>query len=347
MSLMLRVALRPRFLGLLALMVVATLVCGLLAGWQWDRAHRAITDKADGPAQLGDIEDVLGVGDAVTNAIVGDIVTATGAFTADDQVVVPGRSIDGEDAAIIVAALHVDLDDGTEALLPVARGWVRADEVTGGDGEIDASLAPPVPDGQVQVTGRLEASESAVGGVEDGVVDEIATPLLVNEWGSPMYAGFVAVTEPADGMQPMPPAESAFSKGLNWQNIGYSLQWVLFGGFFLFLWWRSVRTAYLDELAEQREALERSVAGSAEPGSAASSSSATSTDPSVGPAVSSAAADDPSVGPAVSSAAADDPSVGATTDDPSVGATADAAAASAAPTASASVQAGSTLDKDV
>ncbi|MFK5261415.1 SURF1 family cytochrome oxidase biogenesis protein, partial [Lactiplantibacillus plantarum] len=80
----------------------------------------------------------------VTNAIVGDIVTATGAFTADDQVVVPGRSIDGEDAAIIVAALHVDLDDGTEALLPVARGWVRADEVTGDDGEIDASLAPPV-----------------------------------------------------------------------------------------------------------------------------------------------------------------------------------------------------------
>src|SRR5699024_11683347 len=47
-----------------------------------------------------------------------------------------------------------------------------------------------------------------------------------------------------------------FSRNLNWQNIGYSAQWVLFGGFFLYLWWRSVRTAHLDEQAAQREALE-------------------------------------------------------------------------------------------
>ena len=71
---MLRVALRPLFLGLLALMIVATIVCGLLAGWQWARAHRALTDKADGPQQIGDIREVVGVGDAVTNEIVGDIV---------------------------------------------------------------------------------------------------------------------------------------------------------------------------------------------------------------------------------------------------------------------------------
>lgn len=80
MGSMLRVALRPRFLGLLALMVAATIVCGLLAGWQWDRAHHALTDKAAGSEQLGDIRDVVGVGDAVTNAIVGDIVTASGSY---------------------------------------------------------------------------------------------------------------------------------------------------------------------------------------------------------------------------------------------------------------------------
>lgn len=258
---MLRVALRPRFLGLLALMVVATLVCGLLASWQWDRAHHAMTDKADGASQLGDIRGVIDVGDAVTNAIVGDIVTATGTYGAQEQIVVPGRRIDGQEAVIIVNALHVVLEDGTDARLPVARGWIPADEITGADGEVDPSLAPPVPAGEVQVSGRLEASEAAAGGVEDGVAGEIATPLLVNEWGSPMYSGFVAVTDPAGGMHPLPPAESAFSKGLDWQNIGYSLQWVLFGGFFLYLWWRSVRTAHLDELAEQREALERSLEG--------------------------------------------------------------------------------------
>jgi cytochrome oxidase assembly protein ShyY1 len=257
MGIMLRVALRPRFLGFLALMVAATLVCGLLAGWQWDRAHRAMSDKADGPQQLGAIQDVVGVGDAVTNEIVGDIVTAEGTYQPGQQILVPGREIDGEDAVIVVAAFLVELDDGTEARLPVARGWVPAAEVTGPDGALDASLAPAVPEGQVSLSGRLEASESASGGVEDGIAREIATPLLVNEWGSPMYAGYLALDETSAPLEAMPAAQSEFSRGLNWQNIGYSFQWVMFGGFFLYLWWRSVRTTQLDEEADRREQLER------------------------------------------------------------------------------------------
>ena len=125
------------------------------------------------------------------------------------------------------------------------------------DGQIDPSLAPAPPQGEVEITGRLEASEAASGGVSGGVASEVATPLLVNEWGSPMYSGFVSLEEPGGGLQPLPAAESEFSRGLDWQNIGYSLQWVLFGAFFLYLWWRSVRAAHLDEIADRREALER------------------------------------------------------------------------------------------
>src|SRR5690625_6317249 len=80
--------------------------------------------------------------------------------------------------------------------------------------------------------------------------------MLINEWGGPMYSGYIGQISPAEGLAPMPEAESEFSRNLNWQNIGYSAQWVLFGGFFLYLWWRSVRTAHLDEQAAQREALE-------------------------------------------------------------------------------------------
>ncbi|MEU2419268.1 SURF1 family protein [Brachybacterium paraconglomeratum] len=257
---MLRVALRPRFLGLLALMIVATIVCGLLAGWQWDRAHRALTDKADGPQQIGDIREVVGVGDAVTNEMVGDIVTADGRFAAGEQVLVPGRRIEGQDAVIVVTAFLVELEDGTEARLPVARGWLPAEDVTGEDGVLDPALAPAAPEGEVHLSGRLEASESASGGVVDGVAREIATPLLVNEWGSPMYAGYLALDEAEAPLSALPAAESQFSRGLDWQNIGYSFQWVAFGVFFLYLWWRSVRTAYRDELDDRREEVERLLA---------------------------------------------------------------------------------------
>ncbi|MGP9537663.1 SURF1 family protein [Brachybacterium sp. AOP43-C2-M15] len=263
---MLHVALRPRFLGLLALMVVATLVCGLLASWQWERAHRAITDKAAGSEQLGDLRQVIGVGDPVTNAIVGDIVTADGSYVPGEQVVVPGRNIDGTDAVLVVSALLVELEDGTEARLPVARGWMPAEELAGADGQLDPDLAPAPPTGTVEISGRLEASEAASGGVNGGAVGEISTPLLVNEWGSPMYAGYVSLGEPSGGLRPLPAAESEFSRGLDWQNIGYSLQWVMFGVFFLYLWWRSVRAAHLDEIAERRETIKAMLAE--EPGGA-------------------------------------------------------------------------------
>lgn len=264
---MLRTALRPRFLGLLALMVAATVVCGWLASWQWDRAHRAITTQAAEPQHLGRIQDVTGVGAAVTNDVAGQVVDATGTYAPEEQVLVTDRRIDGTDAVIVVTALHVRLDDGTDARVPVARGWLPAGDVRAADGTIDRAAIPAAPTGVVTVSGLLEASEAASGGIEDGIAPQIATPMLVNAWGSPMFAGYVAVTDPADGLRPMPAASSAFSQGLNWQNVGYAAQWILFGGFFLYLWWRSVRTAHLDELAERRSALRARLGADGDAGS--------------------------------------------------------------------------------
>lgn len=254
-ALMLRVALRPRFLGLLALMIAATLVCGVLATWQWDRAHRALTaEPAERP--VAEISQVIGVREPVANEDSGRPVRVRGTFDAAEQVLVPGRSIDGEDAVIIVTALSVPQPDGTTARLPVARGWMRADAVRSAGGAIDAARAPAPPAGEVELTGRLEASEQAQAGVAaDGTVEQISTPLLVNAWGSPMYAGYMAQTSPAVGLEPMPAAASAFSRGLNLQNLGYAAQWVVFGLFFLYLWWRAVRTRFLDEQADRADAL--------------------------------------------------------------------------------------------
>lgn len=248
---MLRVALRPRYLGLLALMIAATIVCGLLATWQWDRAHRALVSSSQTEAPAVPLAQLMTVGDPVTNAAASRPVTVTGTFDPAQQVLVPGRSVEGTDAVIVVTALHVTEPDGSRSLLPVARGWLPADSVpaTGSAG------VPSPPTGVVTVTGRLEASESATQDVVDGRAQEIATSLLVNEWGGPMYAGYIAETSPMTGLRPMPEAESAFSRGLDWQNLGYALQWVLFGGFFLYLWWRAVRTQQLDEDAARAEAV--------------------------------------------------------------------------------------------
>lgn len=254
---MLRTALQPRFLGLLALMVAATVVCGLLATWQWDRAHQALTSEPEvgDPMVAPQLIEVLEVGDPVTNEIVGDGVSVTGTFVPGEQVLIPGRRIDGSEAVIVVAALEVTQPDGVTARLPIARGWLPADSVTGEEGNISADLAPAPPTGEVTVHGRLEASEAATAGAREGIAQEISTPLLVNIWGGPMYTGYLGQISSAEGLSPMPAAQSAFSRGLDWQNIGYALQWVLFGAFFLYLWGRSVRTAYRDEADDARDRL--------------------------------------------------------------------------------------------
>src|SRR5690606_29389397 len=115
MARMLRVALRPKFLGLLALMVVATIVCGLLASWQWDRAHRAISQQVAEPADLGDIRDSFAVGDPVTNELQGSTVSATGSYAPGEQVLVPGRVIEDTDAVLVISALLVEQADGSTA----------------------------------------------------------------------------------------------------------------------------------------------------------------------------------------------------------------------------------------
>ena len=69
---MLRVALRPKFLGLLALMATATLVCGLLANWQFERATRALDAREETTsAEPVPIEELMDAHAPVTNAVQG------------------------------------------------------------------------------------------------------------------------------------------------------------------------------------------------------------------------------------------------------------------------------------
>lgn len=317
MESMLRVALRPRFLGILALMLLTAVLCGALATWQWERAQRGIQEE---PAASGDqttladavpIGELLQPGESFPGELQHRAVTATGVFDPQRQVLVPGRSIDGEDATLILTALVVDSDAGPAAL-PVVRGWVT---------DPAHPAVTDVPSGEVTVTGWLQASEASQRGVlSDGVIGEISSPLLVNLWGGPIHTGYVAATGPAvdaatgdpvtaAAPAPMPQAESAHSRSLDWQNLGYAAQWLVFGAFFVYLWWRMVRDEFLAEQADARAAVgiadgpgadrATGAASAAHADRGAGSASAAAADPAAGSAsISSSCSAPPSAPPA-------------------------------------------------
>jgi hypothetical protein len=95
-----------------------------------------------------------------------------------------------------------------------------------------------------------------------GEATAVSVAELINYWEVSSYPGFVAATaEVANGVDlsaaavpgdllaldigPQPPAQQ-----INWLNLFYSLEWVVFAGFALFIWWRLVKDDYHRDLEE-------------------------------------------------------------------------------------------------
>ncbi|WP_125773704.1 SURF1 family protein [Antribacter gilvus] len=247
------VARQPRMVGILLLLLLAAAVCGRLGVWQLDRAYERaeLADRqaaaeavAEGPAWLG---DVLAPQESFPGDLVSRQVQVAGEYEADGQRLVAGRVLDGREGYLVLTPLRV-ADDGTGGdswaglsgapVVAVVRGWVASPD--------DASEAPG---GEVHVTGWLQAGEAVSGGgleLPDGQVDRVALGALVQEWGGPVYTGYVVLSDatpsPAeDGPALLPRPTLDGGSGVNLQNAFYALQWWVFGAFAVALWVRMVR----------------------------------------------------------------------------------------------------------
>lgn len=242
---------------LLVVLLGAAAVCGRLGVWQLDRAElrgdaAASERRAELAAAPADpLADVLEPQTSFRAELVGQRVAVTGTYEAD-ELLVPGRALDGRTGHLVLTPLRVDAPGSP--VLAVVRGWVA---------DRDDAAAAPAPSGPVRVTGYLQVGEAAGGSPGDGTsgaapdeVEAISPAELVNRWGGPTYSGYLVLQEsdPAQGdaLATLPPPTLA-GGGLNLQNLAYALQWWLFGGFAVLLWARLVRDetrAAREELAE-------------------------------------------------------------------------------------------------
>jgi surfeit locus 1 family protein len=67
---------------------------------------------------------------------------------------------------------------------------------------------------------------------------------LANRWGTPIYNGYLVLadqqpmaTDPPEVVPPPGPQPG----GLAWRNAAYAVQWWIFAGFTLVLWWKIIR----------------------------------------------------------------------------------------------------------
>ncbi|MEU4918658.1 SURF1 family protein [Streptomyces parvus] len=241
---MYRFLLTPRWWGINLFVVLAIPFCVFMGTWQLGRFEDRVqsheqAEKAPDPSTRAaePLDELLPV-DKVTS---GRPATATGTYA--DQFLVPGRKLDDRQGFYVLNLLRTD----TGKALPVVRGWLP--------GSATDARVPAAPEGEVTVTGDLQASENtrsdgvnARGGLPPGQIGMISAATLVNLVPYDVYDAWVTLPEAEAGgaggaMKPVPAAAPEGS-GLDlkaFQNLGYTGEWFVFAAFVLFMWFRLVR----------------------------------------------------------------------------------------------------------
>jgi cytochrome oxidase assembly protein ShyY1 len=263
---MLRMMLRPRWV--LALLAALGIAAGfaILAQWQVSRAVEEARVVERPTEQVRPLAEVVGPDAPTEQAATGQRVSVRGAYVAGDTVLVQGRVNDGEAGWWVVA--HLEVTDAAPGGLPVALGWAP-DEQAARDALAEFEAAAVATGDEVEVVGRFLPSEAPIrpGDDEDPqTMRTVAVAHLINVWTDyderPVYFGYVTAAEPAAGLEAIssPPPEQQAE--LNWLNVFYAIEWIVFGGFAVYLWYRLVKDAVERERDEAEEA-EREAAAAA------------------------------------------------------------------------------------
>jgi len=231
-----RIARRPRWIAALALALGVAAGFAALGHWQLERSlESAVVDDRDTETAVS-LDALAEPQQVMTSEASGRLVMVSGEWVEGDDLVVTGR-LSGDDGSGAAGepgdwvVRHLVTEGG--ASLAVAVGY----------GPVGAGI-PNLPVGEAAVTGRYVPSESPqISDFEAGDRTAISIAELINLWGEVggVYSGYLVLDEAPTGLSTIaaPPPELAGE--LNLLNLFYAIEWVIFGGFAVYLWWRLVK----------------------------------------------------------------------------------------------------------
>ena len=284
---------RPLWILFLMLAIAVAGAFAWLGQWQMDHAIRIDADRVVDTETPRPLTELTGLSQGVTEDAAGMVVTVDGAFVPGDTSVVEQRVNGGEIGAWVVGNFATEYE-ARDAQLAVAIGWAPSAAEAEAAREL---LAEDPAFGEPRtLEGRYTPAEGPEipGAEQDPQLMLTMMPAqLANVWqqvDGPVYAGFLVQhpdeeigSEPAfaalgleaiDSVPPEPPER------VNWLNVFYAVEWVVFAGFAVFLWYRLARDAWEKEheLKLQAEAEAEAETG-IEGGGAADPEARAATDP--------------------------------------------------------------------
>jgi len=245
----LRTALKPKWLALLAVVLVLASGMAWLGTWQLQRAHErsaeAIAKRQDVPPTP--LAGLLKARQTFPGNLVDKPVVVTGTWDGQRQLLVAGKQLGGRTGFWVLTPLVLD----NASAVGVVRGWVASPS--------DPAAAAPATTGPVSVRGILKPGEprpdqtpGQAGGLPPDQIDAVAPAELVKLWPRPLLTGYVVAKQVTPAIRPAPKQVQTVvpgGGGLALQNLSYAIQWWIFAAFGLFLWFRLVRDDHRGLLA--------------------------------------------------------------------------------------------------
>lgn len=237
----LAIARRPIWIGALVLVLAVAAAFAALAQWQVSRSVESANVEKRATEVVVPLEGLAETSSQVTERQEGQLVETVGAFVPGDTVVIEGRVHEGRLGYWPVA--HLVTGEGAD--LAVALGWSA-------DRDAAERAGDDLPSGEVDIRGRFLGTESPQqSDFENGERSSLAVAELINQWAEvdEVYGGYVVLDAAPTGLATIdaPPPDQQVV--LNWLNVFYAVEWILFAGFGFYLWYRLVK----DEWEKERE----------------------------------------------------------------------------------------------
>jgi len=245
---------RPRWIAALLLALLVAAAFAALGQWQLERSF-SNTEAVDRPTEtVAPLDTIAEPQQPTLEAAGGQLVSVTGSFVPGDSLVLSERLNDGERGYWLVGHFVTDGHSVADGVgLGVAVGWAETEaEASAAISVLEADTLAPTT-----IIGRYLPSEAPqTGDFESGELSAMSMPALVNLWqvgDTPVYDGYVVANDPIGGLTAIHSPPPSTDVEVNWLNIFYAVEWVIFAGFAVFLWYRLVKDAWEKEQHERAQ----------------------------------------------------------------------------------------------
>jgi surfeit locus 1 family protein len=252
---------RPKWIRALLLALLIAAIFAALGQWQ---LSRAVTSNGPNPNATTEVVQPLTriatAGGGTYEDQDGQRVTVTGTLMAPDFSIISSRINGGVTGYWVVGRLDLDAPQGTatQTSVAVALGWASTKEqAEAAADQLNASssfVSEPLVGRYVGSDG--EDTSDAQGKTAAGFVPStMSVSELINMWKdfpdtANVFGGYVVASTPLAGLAAIDSPIPQRTTELNWLNIFYAIEWVIFALAAIFFWYRLVKDAWERETEE-------------------------------------------------------------------------------------------------